>query len=118
MIDFPFEDSELREDYTPLPKEEVAQLSRSVEEIKNMRGIGAQEYSVVTCEFLKSQDGEEACYEWFHAMITTQATCKHFGLMYDEELLKKDARKRKVFNVALPMNKYGVYWHLVREMQE
>lgn len=107
MIDFPFERTELADAYIPLERAEVDGLSRTVDDVKNCRGVGAEGLSVVSCIFLPANGNEPAMYEWFHAEITTKATKKHFGLKYDGE--------RKVYNDALPMCEYGIRWYLVRE---
>ena len=79
MIDFPFKNAELAEDYIPVPKEEAMTLSRSVDDIKSLKGMGAEDLSVVTCFHCEATETDAACYEWFHATITTQVSKKFLG---------------------------------------
>ena len=108
MSDYPFERAELAEDYIPLSTAEAEQLSRTVADVKSLRGIGAEGLSVVTSMYLKAKGDEPACFEWFHAEITTRVTAKHFGLKYDGG--------RKILNDTLPMSEYEVRWYIVREL--
>ena len=102
---YPFGESELAEDYVALPKEEVSLLSRKKGDVEKCKGIGQECYSVVKATYLEAKAGSPAEYEWFHAIITTEATATYFGLQYDEE--------EEVYNDKLPMEEYGITWHLV-----